>query len=545
MVALHAGGETVLRLDGVAVEPLPIASAASKFELSFDFFDEPGRLNALVEFSTDLYTRDRVARMCRRLTELLRHALAEPDRPVGDLPLLPEEERQAVVSAFNALPDEVEDRATVLDLFRQAVASGAGRTAVVCEGRSLSYEDLDVRSDAVARRLREAGAGPDRIVPVLVPRNERMIVALLGILKAGSAFLPIDTNLPEARIQQVLDDCGARVVVAGSGTAAASGGTGRTVIDLAALDDEAGGAAVPFRPVDIQGANLAYVIYTSGSSGRPKGVMIDHRSLALHTRRFRDIQSLQPDDRVLQYDNIAFDQAIEEIFPALVSGATLFVRGRDLWTPDELRQYLERHRITVAELPTAYWHEAVREWTARGHTGGPGALRLMLVGGEALTAEGLAHWRGAYGARIGLVNTYGPTEASVTSAYHLFEPEPESNEDGWRVPIGRGLGGQSLYVLDDRLEPVGVGMPGELCIGGGGLARGYLGQPDSTAERFVPDPFAAEPGGRLYRTGDVVAWREDGSLVYLGRDDGQVKVRGFRIELAEIRAGAPRARRRA
>ncbi|MDE3154023.1 MAG: amino acid adenylation domain-containing protein, partial [Acidobacteriota bacterium] len=534
MVALHTGGEPVLRLDGAGVEPMAVAGTTSKFELSFDFFEEADRLRGLVEFSTELYTRERVARMCRHLDTLLRHAVAEPDRPVGDLPLLPDDERAVVVSAFNPWREAGAAEATVLDLFRAAVAVHAGRPAVVCDERTLGYAELDARSDRLAQRLREAGAGPDGIVAVLMPRSEQLIVALLGILKAGSAFLPIDVNLPEARVRQMLDDCAARAIVTDEGLAAAFEDASRVIVDLGAGVGRVEDGAGPFPPVGIDGDALAYVIYTSGSSGRPKGVMIDHRSLALHTRRFRDIQGLGPQDRVLQYDNIAFDQAIEEIFPALAAGATLFVRGRDLWTPGELHAYLERHRITVAELPTAYWHEAIRDWAGRGRQPAPGSLRLMLVGGEALTAEGLAQWRAVHAARVPLANTYGPTEASVTSAYHLFPPGPALDEDGWRVPIGRGLGGQSLYVLDDRLEPVGIGMPGELCIGGAGLARGYLGQADLTAERFVPDPFAPQPGGRLYRTGDVVAWRADGTLVYLGRDDGQVKVRGFRIELGEI-----------
>ncbi|HVB38073.1 MAG TPA: amino acid adenylation domain-containing protein, partial [Vicinamibacterales bacterium] len=396
----------------------------------------------------------------------------------------------------------------------------------------MRYDELDARSDNVARRLMAAGVGPDRIVPVIVPRSERMIVALLGILKAGGAFLPIDASLPPARIRYMLDDCAARVLVTDGDVPAGLVDDGCTTVDLSTNAGEETPGALPCPRLDE--ANLAYVIYTSGSTGSPKGVMVDHGSLALHTRRFRDLQSLGPRDVVLQYDNIAFDQAIEEIFPTLVSGATLCVRGRDLWTPDELRQQLERHQVTVVELPTAYWHEAVREWVEHGHTGAPGLVRLMLVGGEALTVEGLELWRDRYAARVPLANTYGPTEASVTSAYYVFDPTPERSGDGWRVPIGTGLGGQSLYVLDDRLEPVGIGVPGELCIGGGGLARGYLGRPDLTAERFVPDPFGAAPGGRLYRTGDVVAWRADGNLVYLGRGDGQVKVRGFRIELAEI-----------
>ena len=532
MVTLHVGAEVTLRLDGLAVEPVPLPGNVSKFELSFDFFQEADRLTGLVEFSTDLYTRERVERMCRRLTALLRSAVADPDRPLADLALLPGDERQEILRAFNPAARDEGDGATVLDLFRRAVADHRRHAAVVCDGRTLRYEELDVRSDAVAHHLAAAGVVPDQVVPVIVPRSERMIVALLGILKAGGAFLPIDTNLPPDRIRYMLRDCAARVLVTDGPLAPAPADHGCRIVDLTALADDAAPALAPQRPID--GATLAYVIYTSGSTGAPKGVMIDHRSLALHSRRFRDLQALGPADRVLQYDNIAFDQAIEEIVPALVSGATLFVRGPDLWTPHELWQFLERHRITVFELPTAYWHESIRAWVERGHTGRLGTARLMLVGGEALTAEGVARWREHYAEHIGLMNTYGPTEASVTSVSFVFGGTPERPEDAWRVPIGRGLGGQSLYILDDRLEPVGIGVAGELCIGGGGLARGYLGQPGLTAERFVPDPFGAEPGGRLYRTGDLAAWRADGNIVYLGRRDGQVKVRGFRIELAEI-----------
>ncbi|MDF2644096.1 MAG: non-ribosomal peptide synthetase, partial [Pseudomonas sp.] len=379
-------------------------------------------------------------------------------------------------------------------------------------------------------RLLSAGVGPDVLVGVALGRSLDMAVALLAVLKAGGAYVPLDLNMPAERLQHVLNDSGLRLVLSHSEHAGRLPTSDR--IEPVYVDQAGGAPHVDTNPtVNLAPDNLAYVIYTSGSTGRPKGVAISHGALSEFVELGARYSDLREGDRVLQFATQGFDGFVEQFYPPLCRGACVVMRDDRLWDSATFHRALIDHGITLADLPAAYWLTLVQDFAAN-RPQNYGSLRQIHVGGEAMAVEGLRLWHEAGLGHVRLLNTYGPTEATVVSSIHDctgLAPQAVS----WRgVPIGRALAGRRLYVLDDQLTLLPQGAVGELYIGGPGLARGYHGQPALSAERFVADPFT--PGERLYRTGDRVRRRVNGALEYIGRVDHQVKIRGFRIELGEI-----------
>ncbi|WP_441247619.1 amino acid adenylation domain-containing protein [Kitasatospora sp. McL0602] len=415
----------------------------------------------------------------------------------------------------------------VHELFRRQAARRPAATALVDQDDVLSYGELDSRSDRLAARLRALGVRAEVIVPVCLDRGLPMVVALLAVLKAGGAFLPLDPAHPDRRLWQLAEDAGARQVVT-SGDQVWRFRTCGVVPVLVEEAREPGPDAPP--PETGSPDDLAYLMYTSGTTGVPKGVLVDHRSLASSVTRAAAAYGLTEADRVLQLAALGFDTSLEQIFTPLLSGAVLVLGGRRTWAPTELLDRLPGLGITVADLTPAYWHEFLRLVDG----GGPPetALRLLLVGGDTVRSEDCRlSLRLLPGIR--LVNAYGLTETVITSTLgeisgDLLRRPPAP------VPIGTPLPGTSVYVLDAALRPVAPGEPGEVYIGGRTLARGYWRRPELTAELFLPDPFAAVPGARMYRTGDTGRLRPDGRLELAGRIDQQVKVLGFRVDPAEV-----------
>ncbi|WP_167336258.1 non-ribosomal peptide synthetase [Xanthomonas sacchari] len=409
--------------------------------------------------------------------------------------------------------------------------------AIVDGNRELRYADLVAEAERLAERLRARGVAPGRYVAVVMRRSADQIVAMLGALKAGAGYVPIEPTFPDARIADMLADCRPCAVVADADVTPrlhAIAGTAAVLrLADAADDDDAAG----MRIVNDGGAgpaDAAYVIYTSGSTGRPKGVVVEHRNAVHLIRNHIRLCALAPTDRVMHYASCSFDTSVEELFPTLWTGATIVVRPAALVTPDAaFEAFLREQRISIADLPTAFWHR----WTqtlARGDTGTSrigSSLRLVVVGGEKAEAAALAQWRTLPAtSAMRWLNTYGPTEATVyATAQALDCAAPPRAGDG---SIGRPIAGVRVRVVDVFGQPAPVGAPGELWIGGDGVARGYLDRAELTAERFPRDP----EGQRWYRSGDIVRWRDDGNLDYVGRDDAQAKLRGYRIELGEIEA---------
>ncbi len=430
--------------------------------------------------------------------------------------------------------------ATLADLVEAQVDRTPAALALVHDGEELTYAELDARANRLAHALQDAGVGPDVPAAILLDRSTALAVSLLATLKAGGACLPLDPAQPPLRLAAMLRDAAPPVLVTSERLAGrVEGHAGRVI--LLDRDGPAIARRASTRPPRGAGpSDLAYVIYTSGSTGEPKGVMLTHRGLVNHNVAVARLYGLAAGDRVAQFCSIGFDVSVEEIFPTWESGATLVLRSDDVpvlgaaWL-----EWLRRMRITVLNLPTAYWHEWVRDLQSLGEEV-PEGIRLVIVGGEKALGSAYRAWLGVGGDRVRWLNAYGPAEASVLAT--VYEPAagagaPQSADP----PIGRPLANTTVHVLDERGEPAGEAI-GELLIGGVGVGRGYLTRPDLTAQSFVEDRFDDDPAARLYRTGDLARLLPDGNLEFVGRRDEQVKVRGFRIECGEVESVLARHR---
>nr|WP_260859493.1 amino acid adenylation domain-containing protein [Streptomyces cupreus] len=422
-------------------------------------------------------------------------------------------------------------RDTVPELVRERARRAPSALAVLSDEGRLSYAELTGRADRLAHRLRESGVDAESVVPVCLDRVPELVVALLAVLSSGGAFLPLDPATPRQRLAGLVEETGSRLIVSSREHAPMFAGCEARIVHAGAPATQ----AVPERPRPTPAPrpdDLAYVIYTSGSTGPPKGVMITHRSLAHSLTAVARAYELTPGDRVLHAAALGFDASVEQIFAPLISGATLVLAGTRTWAPTELLHRLPEHGITVADLTPAYWHQIV---SVPDRDESLASLRLVIVGGEIITAKDCrAILRRITGAR--LVNAYGLTETTITSTLCDLNEEVLAAPDTAVAPIGRPLEGNHLHVLDAELRPVPPGERGEIYIGGPGLARGIWGQPTVTAQQFLPDPYGSAPGDRMYRTGDLGRRRSDGNLEVLGRADDQMKIRGFRVDPAEVEA---------
>jgi amino acid adenylation domain-containing protein len=475
------------------------------------------------------YHRSRLdAASARRLLGQLRSVLAgfagQPGTRLDEMPLVTAEERSELIAQGVGPTVPPADVCIHHLVFEQAVRT-PDATAVEMGERSLTYRELTERAGLLANRLRRMDVGPESLVGLCVERSPEMVVGMLGTLEAGGAYLPLDPAYPRERLAFMLDDSGARVVLTQESLADRLPVGGREVVRLDA-DWSSIAAEPPITGPEPVPGNLAFVIYTSGSTGRPKGVLVPHSPLVNYVRSAAEECGIGPRDRVLQFASMSFDTSAEEIYPCLTRGGTLVLRDDAMaGSPEVFLRETERLGITVLDLPTAYWHELVA-----GNLVLPKSVRLVILGGEQAQKQRLDAWRERVGERARLLNTYGPTEATIVSTRRDIT---RSWDFPGEVPIGRPIAGARAHVLGPDFEPLPPGLDGELFLGGAGITRGYLGRPDLTAERFVPDPFYG-PGERLYRSGDLARLLPGGDLEFRGRADRQVKVRGFRIEPGEI-----------
>ena len=517
---------------GLTSEVLPLPTRRSNFDLTLWFWETPDGLAGTLHYSTDLFERPTALRFREHFEVLLAAALERPAGAIGDLVLLGEAQRYQVITGWNDSPPSAH-AAPVHRIISARAAETPDAIAVSSAGRELSYGELEKRSSRLAQVLRSAGVGPESRVGLCAERGPDQVAALLAVLKAGAAYVPIDPAYPHDRIELMLGDAGVSLLLAEQKVLPLL-----SVADLRVLFLDRYHASEDAAPPPAWSSpqSLAYVIFTSGSTGRPKGVLVPHGGLAAYTLAAVARFGLTPGDRVLQFASISFDASAEEIYPCLAAGATLVMRDEAmLRSPDAFFASCAAWAVSVLDLPTAYWHELAVD-LGRRPLAVPASVRLVIVGGERVLAERWAQFRRS-AERVRLLNTYGPTEATIVATASELGLPARHGDGAWREAlIGRPVAGVRTYVLDPRGKPQPVGLPGELQLAGTGLARGYAGDPAATALRFVPDPFGAEPGGRLYRTGDRARWNPEGQLEFLGRTDTQVKIRGFRVEPGEVEA---------
>ena len=507
---------------GWDLDHLEIDPGTADADLHLDLQERADAVAGTLTYRTDLFEPATVARLGAQFRRLLEAAVADLECPLSRLPLLDACERHRVLVEWNRTARPYPAEATVHELVERQAARGPDRLALVAGELSLTYGELDRRAEALAARLRTLGVKPGAVVGVAMERSPEVIVSYLAALKAGGAYLPLGITDPPERIAFMVADAGAVAVLVRRGRA--PGVPGLPIVEVDGPHaSSAGPAPAPVTPDD-----LVYVMYTSGSTGRPKGVAVPHRGIVRLLFGQDGYTRLGPDEVILQSTALSFDVSAFEIWGALVHGARLVLFPSAIPTARELREVIRRHGVTTMWLTTSVFNMVVDE--------DPeclAPLRQLDLGGEALSVPHVAR-AAAVLPTTRLFNGYGPTECSVSATAHIISRPVDPTAAS--IPIGPPIANTTAYVLDRHLNPVPIGVPGELCLGGPGLARGYLNRPEETTARFIPDPFSTTAGARIYRTGDLARWRPDGGLEYLGRLDAQVKIRGLRIELGEIEA---------
>ncbi|HEX8362163.1 MAG TPA: amino acid adenylation domain-containing protein, partial [Longimicrobium sp.] len=498
------------------------AHSTAKFDLSLSLQESDGAIVGGVTYATALFDAATVERHLGYLRAVLAAMVADDAQPVDSIPLLSADERRQVVEGWNATAADYPAGLCVHQLFEAQAELTPGAVAVVCDGASLTYAELNARANRLAHHLRELGVGPDARVAVCSARTPELVAGLLAILKAGGAYVPLDPAYPDERLRHILADSAPVVLLAQESLAGRFAG-----VPVLVLDDAAAWAHQPDgnpRPAGLTPDHLAYLIYTSGSTGMPKGVMVRHQGLTHYVDWAKTAYAGGRPASFALYSSIAFDLTVTSLYVPLVTGGSVVVYGERGEGDIPVLRVFDEDAVDVVKLTPA--HLALLE----GHDLAGRRIRTLVVGGEELKAPLARSIVEASAGEMRIFNEYGPTETVVGCMIHRFDAE---RDRGAAVPIGRPIANTRMYVLDADGQPVPVGVVGELYIGGAGVARGYLNRPELTAERFVEDTFH---GGRMYRTGDLGRWLADGTIEFLGRNDFQVKIRGFRIELGEIEA---------
>jgi amino acid adenylation domain-containing protein len=516
---MHPPERPGLALSGLRIEDFELDAFQSTFDLMAYLLKQDGSVRLRFEYSTSLFDAATIKRMVRHFQTLLEGIVVEPEAPISRLPMLTATERHQLLVEWNDTQADYPRDKCIQELFEAQAARTPNATAVVLEKEPLTYRELDCRANQLAHYLQALGVAPETLVGIYVERSLEMVVGILGILKAGGAYVPLDTANPSERLAFMLEDTQAAVLLTQQGLLDALPAQAPKTVCLDADWEVIAqhSAEKPIRPVKAD--NLAYVIYTSGSTGKPKGVMVAQAGVGNVIKEQIRTFGVGLGSHILQFSSPSYDASLFEIIMAFGSGATLYLPNRDILLSGEaLVRFLRDENVTVVTLtPTVLAAMPYEQLPS---------LQVLTVAGEACPAELVAQW--ASGRQF--FNLYGPTEATI------WTTGMECVDGTQKPPIGRPIPNTQVYILDHHLQPVPVGVPGELHIGGVGLARGYLNQPALTAEKFIPNPFSPEQGARLYRTGDLARYLPDGNIEFLGRVDHQVKVRGLRIEFGEIEA---------
>jgi amino acid adenylation domain-containing protein/non-ribosomal peptide synthase protein (TIGR01720 family) len=514
IVALHNAPMEPIELDGLRADELRLPQVSAIFDLDVEFTERAGELHAVIEYNTDLFDAATIERMAARLLVLLDGVLADPTRPLSELPLLTETERR-LLGEWNDTGLEFPADRCVHELLAEQAWHTPDAVAVVCGTERLTFAELDERANRLAHLLIARGVGPEVPVGVFTERGIDFVVGMLGVLKAGGGYVPLDPEQPAERLGFIVADTGAPVVLTQSALAGRLPDTGAVLIGLDAPMDEWPATAPR---TDVSQENLAYIVYTSGSTGKPKGVMVEHRSVVNLCTWYARHYGITPADRGAQVVSVGFDPVALEVWCNLAAGASLAVATKDvLEDPRDLARWFADYGVTIVLVPTPRIDAVLDELEVV-----PNRMRVLMTGADVLRR------RPRRGSKLRLVNHYGPSEATVLVT-GVDVAQEGTVPDGVLPPIGAPIANTRLFVLDEHGSPVPVGVPGELYIGGDCLARGYVNRPELTAERFVESA-----SDRLYRTGDLVRWLPGGNLDFVGRIDNQIKIRGYRVELGEI-----------
>jgi len=534
MFILQNTPHTQLQLADVTLSLLPNDYSTPKFDLTLDLTERPQDISGFIEYRTELFETESIARFAQQFRTLLGAIVECPERRVSQLRLLTAAEEQQLLVEFASSGKSAGGSSGLClhELFEAQAQRTPAAVAVSGAGEELTYEELLTRSRALSSYLLGQGLRSEQLVGICMERTPRLLVAMLGVLQAGGAYVPLDPGYPQERLSWILADAKAAWLLTDESLRAGMGGLGSecAVLSVESVWEERNDAAEAVVAA-VSPGQLAYVIYTSGSTGRPKGVAIEHQSIVTYVETAGELFAIKGGDRVLQFASISFDTSAEEIYPALAAGATLVLRTDEMLSSGgAFMRQCGAWGITVLDLPTSYWHSLALA-LSRGEAVVPESLRLVILGGEKAQRERWRQWQEHGGGPVRVSNTYGPTEATVVATSYEVN---ELGEGAAEIPIGRAVRHAETYVLDGQLQPVPIGVAGELYLGGLGLGRGYQGGPALTAEKFVPHPFSGAAGARLYQTGDRVRYSAAGQLEFLGRMDQQLKLRGYRIEPGEI-----------
>ncbi|MEN6349572.1 MAG: amino acid adenylation domain-containing protein [Syntrophomonas sp.] len=504
------GQNDAYSVPGIKVKTEPIDTGFSRYYMSMKLAEKDNGIELSINYRKKLYSEETVMRMTKHLANIIKEMVLDRNKKIKDIDYIAEPEKKQLLFAFNDTSKDYNVQRTVQELFEEQVERTPDKAAVVFNDKRLSYRELNEKGNKLAALLREKGVRSDTLVGILVEPSIEMMVGIFGVLKSGGAYVPIDSSYPPERIEYILQDSRASILLTQKHLADTSEFKG-TVINI---DDEslfelsiAGNISNINKPSD-----LVYVIYTSGSTGKPKGSMIEHHSLVNLSLWAQEYLNLTPEDNTAKYLSFGFDASVIEIFPPLVSGAALHIIDKDMrLSINELNEYFNRNNITAATFPTQFGEQFMEFADNK-------SLKWIMMGGEEL--------RTVPDRNYSVINAYGPTEYTVCTTTCRVDKKFE------KIPIGKPLYNSSVYIIDDfgNLKPCGA--PGELCISGEGISRGYINRPELTSEKFVENPFTR--GHKMYKTGDIARWLPDGNIEFMGRKDGQVKLRGFRIELGEI-----------
>jgi len=515
-----------LELPGVVATEMCVDNQTAKFDLILSVIDTPSQFCAALEYSEDLFDRTTVERMLQHFSVLLKAAVATPEARLSELPILTCAEERLLLEEWKGIRTEYPRSKSIPELFEEQAARAPNAPAVTCGSKTLSYRELNERANRLAHHLQKLDVTPGSCVAVSVERSIELIITLLGILKAGAAYVSIDPAHPAERLSSIIEDARPIVLITERKFTTVRELAGRSAVffieDFKHLNRE----SIENCRNGSTAESLAYVSFTSGSTGRPKGVCIPHRGVTRLVRNTNFI-SIEPADVFLQLAPVAFDASTFEIWGALLNGARLAIYPPESLSLDDLGKILEAEKVTTLWLTSGLFQQVVEEQLPRLKS-----LRHMLAGGDVLS---LAHVKQAFAAlpQCRIINGYGPTENTTFTCCHTVNQE---SYKGRSIPIGKPIANTEVYVLDPQLKPVPIGIPGELYTGGDGLARGYLNRPELSAEKFISNPFASGGEGKLYKTGDLVRWLSNGEIEFLGRLDDQVKIRGFRVEPGEVEA---------